>query len=92
MTTPENIGKYIDLDLIGQGGFGIVYKAWDPDLDRPVAIKVMRPQFAQDESWVTQFRDEAMIFQGTQMIICIINYVVDQFPSISGGPVRAGLA
>ena len=29
---------------------------------------------------------------GPQMIICIINYVVDQFPSISGGPVRAGLA
>ena len=52
MTTPDHIGKYEDLQLIGQGGFGNVYRAWDPDLRRQVAVKVMHAQFAQDEQWV----------------------------------------
>ena len=50
MTPPENIGKYTNLELIGQGGFGNVYKALDPDLNRQVAIKVMNQEFSLDPS------------------------------------------
>ena len=39
---PENIGKYHVLKRVGSGGFGVVYLAHDPTLDRKVAIKVMR--------------------------------------------------
>ena len=56
MTTPDHIGKYEALQLIGQGGFGNVYRAWDPDLRRQVAVKVMHAQFAQDEQWVASFQ------------------------------------
>lgn len=56
---PNGIGKYIEPQLIGQGGFGCVYKAWDPDLARPVAIKVMHPHIAQDGEWVDRFQKEA---------------------------------
>ena len=59
MPTPNRIGKYEEPQLIGQGGLGSVYRAWDPDLRRYVAIKVMHPQFAQDAEWVDRFQEEA---------------------------------
>lgn len=38
-----SLGRYIVLDLLGEGGLGTVYTAYDPELDRRVAIKVVRP-------------------------------------------------
>ncbi len=38
---PRPFGRYQLLDVIDQGGMGIVYKARHPDLDRPVALKVI---------------------------------------------------
>ena len=38
-----SLGRYVILDLIGQGGMGSVYAAFDPELDRRVAIKVLDP-------------------------------------------------
>ncbi len=39
MTTAKRIGKYEIAEQIGVGGFGIVYKAWDPFIQRWVAVK-----------------------------------------------------
>src|SRR5512143_588004 len=36
------IGRYIVVDQLGAGGMGTVYAAYDPELDRKVAIKVLR--------------------------------------------------
>src|SRR5262245_16910880 len=38
------VGRYIVIDLCGSGGMGVVYEAYDPDLDRKVALKLLRPQ------------------------------------------------
>ncbi len=36
------IGRFLVLTKIGAGGMGVVYAAYDPDLDRKVAVKLLR--------------------------------------------------
>ncbi len=38
------VGRYIVLDKVGQGGMGVVYAAYDPDLDRRIALKIVLPK------------------------------------------------
>ncbi len=42
LTRGETLGRYVVLDVIGSGGMGMVYAAYDPELDRKLAIKLMR--------------------------------------------------
>ncbi|HEY8528908.1 MAG TPA: Stk1 family PASTA domain-containing Ser/Thr kinase [Paenibacillaceae bacterium] len=52
-------GRYEVIQRVGGGGMALVYKARDLLLDRFVALKVLRPQFAHDEEFVRRFRREA---------------------------------
>ena len=40
--SPARVGRYVIIRQLGEGGMGIVYLAYDPDLDRKVAIKLVR--------------------------------------------------
>jgi eukaryotic-like serine/threonine-protein kinase len=39
---PFCVGRFIVLDVVGAGGMGLVYAAYDPELDRKIAVKVVR--------------------------------------------------
>ena len=52
-------GRYSIVRSIGTGGMGEVLCAWDPDLDRPVAIKVLPERLAGQPRLVERFRAEA---------------------------------
>ena len=57
---PEKIGRYQIRDLVGKGGMGALYCAFDPVLDRQVAVKVMLTDFSPDtEHMRTRFYREA---------------------------------
>jgi len=47
--------------IIGEGAFGRVYRGFDRRLERPVAVKVIKPWWAEDRPWVERFRREARL-------------------------------
>jgi serine/threonine-protein kinase len=60
--TVQSIGRYRVDGLLGSGAMGEVYRAYDPVIDRPVAIKIVRTELAAgsgSEQWLQRFRREA---------------------------------
>ncbi len=53
------LGAYQLVERLGQGGMATVYKAYEPALDRYVAIKVLPQFFARDPNFMQRFRREA---------------------------------
>lgn len=56
--------RYRIESVLGSGGLGAVYEAWDTQDNQPVAIKVLHRQYAQTEQVLIQFKREATILQG----------------------------
>ena len=55
----KTLGKYRIDELVGSGGFAWVYKAYDPELDIPCALKILKPQYGGDPKFESRFRREA---------------------------------
>ncbi len=53
--------RYRVLKLLGRGGMGAVYRCHDLELDRDVALKLIRPDIAQDPATVERFRREIQL-------------------------------
>ena len=54
-------GRYEILQLLGEGGMGAVYKAMDRELNRPVALKLIRPEMASNPSILARFKQELLL-------------------------------
>jgi tetratricopeptide (TPR) repeat protein/predicted Ser/Thr protein kinase len=54
-------GRYEILRVLGQGGMGAVYQARDRELDRLIALKVIRPELATDPAILQRFKQELIL-------------------------------
>ena len=62
MIHPERLGKYAIRSVLGKGAMGIVYKAFDPHIERLVAIKTIRKDLVEPElaaQYMARFKNEA---------------------------------
>jgi len=60
---PESVlaGRYQILKMLGEGGMGAVYKAKDLEVDRVVALKVIRPEYANRPEILARFKQELIL-------------------------------
>jgi serine/threonine protein kinase len=58
-TTPTHLGKYELLERLGHGGVAEVWKALDTQLQRFVAIKLLKPNLREDPNFLVRFQREA---------------------------------
>ena len=73
------VGRFQVEALIGTGGMGEVYRAWDPTLERSVALKALRPGDRLEPGAAERFRREALaLAQLSHPNVCQVHELVDE--------------
>ncbi len=55
----EKLGRYELREIVGEGAMARVYKAYDPEIDRTLAVKLLKSQLADDDQYRSRFLREA---------------------------------
>ena len=76
----ERLGHYEVLEVLGKGGFGIVYRAFDDVLQRVVAVKVLAPLLAATSPARKRFLREARSSAKVRHENVVQVYVVEEKP------------
>ncbi|MGB5494499.1 MAG: protein kinase, partial [Sedimenticolaceae bacterium] len=63
MTLPRFVGRYEVREEIARGGFAVVVKAWDEELDCLVALKILHESLADDARIERRFVQEARLLR-----------------------------
>jgi serine/threonine protein kinase len=80
LASGTTFGVYQILDPLGRGGMATVYKAYEPGLDRYVALKILPREFLHDEGFAERFRREAKVIARLEHpnIIPIHNFGIEE--------------
>jgi serine/threonine-protein kinase len=76
--TGQKLGKYVLEEKLGQGGMAAVYRSTHPQLNRPVAIKVLPYEQRADDSFAHRFEREAQAMAALNHPTLIRIYDIDQ--------------
>jgi uncharacterized protein (TIGR03067 family) len=82
MPAPERLGHFEVREVVGRGGMGIVYKAFDPKLHRVVALKVMAAELATSAAARQRFDREVKAAAGVAHEHVVTIHGVDQFDGL----------
>jgi serine/threonine protein kinase len=76
----SNFGPYRVLEPLGRGGMAAVYRAYEPSLDRYVALKVLPAESLAEPAFTARFRREAKVIAGLEhrSIVPIYAYGIDE--------------
>jgi hypothetical protein len=75
----QSIDRFVVIGLVGRGGMGEVYAAYDPDLDRKVAIKLLRARGGDNGEGATRLLREAQAIAKLQHPNVVVVYDVGTF-------------
>ena len=64
--TGKQVGPYQIVAPLGEGGMAAVYKAYQPAMDRYVALKILPRHFASDPQFTSRFQQEARLLAKLQ--------------------------
>ncbi len=72
-------GRYRLVELLGQGGMATIFRARDSQLERDVAVKVLRAEYGGDPDFVSRFRQEAQAAASLNhpSIVAVFDYGTD---------------
>ncbi len=73
-----SLGAYKTIEFLGRGAMGIVLKAYEEDLDRTVALKIIRPDLAGDSMALARFKREARAAAALQHPNIVTVYAVGE--------------
>jgi hypothetical protein len=87
----SSAGPYRIVEPLGRGGMASVYKAYEPALDRYVALKVLPREFLHDPDFAKRFDREAKAIAKLEHpnIVPIYNYAIDEAEGIPWMAMRA---
>jgi len=54
-------GRFEIISMLGLGGMGAVYKAYDRDIEQPIALKIIRPDLASNPELLQRFKQELLL-------------------------------
>jgi serine/threonine-protein kinase len=66
--TGKQLGQYRVVGPVGEGGMAAVYRAYEPGLDRYVALKILPRHFTSDPQFIGRFRQEAKLIAKLQHV------------------------
>jgi len=78
--TGQTISQYRILEMLGAGGMGVVYKAYDTKLDRQVALKFLPPHLRHNQELKRRLSEEARAASTLDHSNIVVIYDIDETP------------